>query len=183
MTGLREALLRRELYKRALVVSRGFPSALHWDRVERVFASEGEHWEDRLRVSELLQEALMVRAADFSLKGTMVSSVTPNDADRFVARCGRKATLILVDYPPMKPGARTELKILREHEVNEAGEDDLSVSTLEASTVWGRLREEGMKSLAKLRVFCHPDFRSLFRVSSTRTEFEELLDDAVEEVA
>ncbi|MGH8543734.1 MAG: protein kinase domain-containing protein [Gammaproteobacteria bacterium] len=181
-TILVKGLLERDLYKRALVVSKGFSSSVRWPLVERVFGGEGERWEDRLRASELLQKALVERAGQFATRGETVSTVTPTDADRFVAR-GASEPLILLDYPPDKPGARTELKILREREGAQPGEDDFSLSSLEASSVWGRLREEAPNSLAKLRVFCHPRFRAVLRVIVDRASFEQLVDDAIGEVA
>jgi hypothetical protein len=49
--------------------------------------------------------------------------------------------------------------------------------------MWSRLRDEAPLSLAKLRVFCHPSYRSLIRVVVDRPDLEQLVADVVQEVA
>ena len=120
--------------------------------------------------------------ARFATEGKQVSTATPEEGDKFVVRCDREA-LVLIDYPPRKPGSDTALKVVREQEGIHPGDDDFSVATMESATMWSALRQQMPMSLAKVRVFCHPDFRDLLRVTVDRGTFESLVNDAINEVA
>lgn len=175
---LASSLKRRDLFKRVLVVSRGFNSALEWDRVDRLYGGEGDRWEERFAANQILQNAVLERVGAFAGRGETVSTVTTSVADEFISEAQNRQ-LVLIDHPPSKPGSTTPLKVLREREGRLPGEDDFSVSILEPSTMWGRLREEAPSGIAKLRVFASPKYRSLLRVAMSREDFERLVRDAI----
>jgi hypothetical protein len=174
------ALLERKLFKRVLVVSRGYQSAVNWDTIDTLYGDVGRRWEERRTAGVLLQGALVERIAAFAQEERTVSTVTPDLADHFVTRA-RREPLVLIDHPPDKPGASDELLMLRENEGGRPGEDDFTVDALEGSALWSQLRKQQPVSLAKLRVFAHPDFRNLLRVVIPRDDFEKLVRDAVSE--
>lgn len=175
-----EGLLERRLFKRVLVVSRGYPSVINWDRVISLFGEVGRRWDDRLRASVLLQTALVERVAAFSRENRTVSTVTPTVADSFVVR-SKHEPLVLIDYPPNKPGSGEELRVLRENEGVRPGDDEFTVNLPEASALWSQLRQQSPLYLAKVRVFAHPDYRDLLRVALARDDFERLVMDAIAE--
>lgn len=53
------------------------------------------------------------------------------------------------------------------------------VEDLEQSPVWRSLRNDSRKSLAKLRVFCHPALQVPISAAIPRAEFEKAIRDAI----
>lgn len=174
---LADGLLQRRLYKRALVVSRIRGSALQWNRVEDIYGGLGENWQAKRRVNELLQTFVLdrIRALDVG----HATSLSVDDVAQALG-LGERGPVILVDYPPDKVGSTETLQYLREASLAKAHSIVPDVETLERSTIWGTIRRESRTSLAKLRVFCHPDLRAAVRAALTREEFEKAIDDALE---
>ena len=164
--GLAQLLIRRKLFKRALVVSRVRADVLPWKKIEYVYGELGKHWEQKRRINQLLQDAVVQRICE-----SMGDGQTPP------ALLESHVPLVLVDYPPDKGGvgAVAGLEYVKEGTLQTTEGIDTDVEDLEQSLVWRSLRNDSRESLAKLRVFCHPDLLALIVSVLDRSQFETIL--------
>lgn len=178
-----EMLQRRELYKRVFVASQNsIDAAIHWEHVNSVFEKPGANWRKRHRVSVLLQDYLVRAVSEWS-SSEAASTLSTIDATSLAVRFKARAEepLVLVDLPPDKPGSNDSLNYLREQDGYRPESDSFVIGDLEESPVWKILRGDARKSLSKLRVFVHPEFAGIVSVAVSRTQFETLIGNAIEE--
>jgi len=137
---LADALVERNLFKRALVVSQNYEGHHPWYLVEEIYGRAGRNWQSRRQVNHAVQ--------DF---------VTAKLGNAWPPRLSKQSPMILVDFPPAKTGssAGSGLDYLREGALKQGEGVGGGVEDLEQSPVWGSLRNDS-RNLAKLRVFCHP---------------------------
>lgn len=170
-------ILFRRLYRRILVVSRARPSTItpDWAQAERVFGRIGQNWEPRREVMLDLQSRITRQVSEWD--GTCppgVSTAGIGEKEAFIL-ASRNKPLVLVDYPPVKSGSRTQLDYLRENEWSEDRRGDLRVDHLEASSMWNSLVQEYSTGLGKMRVYVHPKYASLILAAISRDELERVL--------
>jgi hypothetical protein len=171
-------LLERRLMKRILVCSRlrREGSAIDWDKVGRLFAKQ--QWRRILAASDKLQADLAEVVEDSTPNFVTGSAATVDDKDAFVRECALRST-VLLDYPIFKSGSAEDLQYLREEEWSEQVVDSFRADAVEKSSVWAALADQAYVALAKLRVYCDPQFAPLLRAVVDREQFESLVNDAV----
>lgn len=174
---LAEDILFRRLYKRVLVVTRSRGRAVQrdWMLAEKVFGKVGQNWEDRYKVTNLLQEKIVRKVGEWD--GTLRpgwSQFGMSESEVFVAEA-KDRPIVLIDYPPVKSGSVSQLDYLRENEWSEDGRADLRVDHLEESSMWTSLVQEYSAGLGKMRVYVHPKYAGLVRAIISREDMEALL--------
>ena len=175
---LADDLRRRRLYDRVLVTSEYRTSDLPWPTIQSVFGQRGNSnkaWERRLRFAWILEEEVSKVVAKWDRRTAPGQTVfAPELADVFIARVGR-APLLLVDYPIAKTGSRHALHFLFEREWRDPESDAFEAIAADQSPLWKAVSEQLQSSLAKLRVYCHPDFSPLVSGLIPRREMEKLI--------
>ncbi len=136
---LAEALVERNLFKRALVVSQIHEGRHRWYLVTEIYGRAGRNWRSRRQVNHAVQDFVVTKLGD-----------------AWPPQLAKRDPMILVDFPPAKTGsaAGNGLDYLREEALKQG--EGTGIEGLEESPVWGSLRDDS-RNLAKLRVYCHPD--------------------------
>jgi hypothetical protein len=177
---LAQGLLDRDLFKRALVTSRsgGGGRNLDWDRVLDVYGRVGRNWQLKWQVNKILEQFVLGRLRERTT--STVTALAPTSLSR-VEEAARKGPVVLVDYPPGKPGAGDgeELVFLREGGLNGLEASVLSRVEHEVSPVWKSIQRDSRDSLAKLRVFCHASLHEPIRAAFETGELERAVTDAI----
>ncbi len=175
---LANSLISRDLFKRALVISRVHDGAFDWSAVEDVYGHLGRNWRIRRRINEILQ-GFVVDQLQSSTPGAS-SALSANNVTRAIA-ASTEGPVILVDYPPDKTGVLhgSSLDYLREGALRRGDGNDTGIEGLEQSPVWRSLRNDSRRSLAKLRVFCHPLLQAPISAAISRPDFEKAIRDAI----
>jgi hypothetical protein len=165
-----QGLLDRRLYKRLAVFSKPGNNAIDWGPVEALYGRLGVNWRRKMWVNENVQREIILKArehAGISLAG--------NETLARLEGWARQGQIILVDFPPDKPGSDVGLEYLREGPVGEG----LAFEPLQRSPVWRALRNEGGGSLAKLRIFCHENARDSIQGMVSNRELQRIVNDMV----
>ncbi|EPZ18137.1 protein kinase domain-containing protein [Mycobacteroides abscessus] len=171
------ALAKRQLYKRALVVSRSRDSALNWDLVTSVYGQLGKRWRTRKRINQILEKFVLD-----TLLGVQEHNRPPSISDEALGKAVaalNRGQSVIVDFPPHKSATNIGgLEIVSERS---GGSLDLAHvdEEVEQSRLWSVLNDETWHSNAKLRVFCHGDILGPLTASIQRRDFEKAVDDAI----
>ncbi len=176
---LAEDIRQRNLYHRIMVVSEYRERDMPWSDIARVFGRRGQRdndvWLRRLRFNELFQQQvtrLLAKVEPESVRDHS-SVADPDKIAHFMALANstpRPQPLVIVDYPIAKPGSPHGLSYLHEAEWHDPEDDPFEAVAADKSPVWQALTNELQHSLAKLRVYCHPDFSAVISAAVPRDE-------------
>jgi HD superfamily phosphohydrolase/serine/threonine protein kinase len=184
--GLVQCIRSRTVYKRALVVSRARSEELDWGAVDDVYGRAGHRWERRQAANRRMQQKLVEEISDWDGEMIPLYSIASGEVDDLRAAFildAQNERLALVDYPPVKAGAKSGLEYLREREWTDEHMVEFEVDSVEESRVWKLLFGSPQSVLGKLRVFVHPDYARLILSTIPRRRFEELVFEAVKDAA
>lgn len=175
---LARALLSRSLYRRALVVSESRAgSVLPWGDIRKLFRPTTS-WTRKLKLSQIVQDNIRVALRNTNKPEVELTGVTPATREEFGV-IAEKMPLVLVDYPPERPGSDVGLGYLREDDRLSRQSGEIQIGDVGESDVWLALRDQARPSLAKLRVYCHPRFVKTLVSYLPRSVLEECVRDAV----
>ncbi len=105
--------------------------------------------------------------------------VTPDIRSRFLAH--RDEPLLLVDIPPVRK-SQEGLEYLAEEDRRRYKVDELKTGNFEKSNLWNELQQNSRSSLAKLRVFCDPEFSEFLTSYLTHAQIEAELEKSLKKV-
>ena len=176
---LLEMLSSRRLFKRlaSLHYSNSPDSkegtAGEWGRFQDV----ASNWSLRLELSRHLQAALL-RAIEKKAEARGSSSVIDERLQRFEDLMAPENLSILLDIPPVKDMG-VPLRFLKENTDRRYGDDSQPSALSDYSALWVGPIYDLFKSIAVVRVFCHPEVRDTIRAA---LDVESILGMASEEL-
>ena len=176
---LQEMLSSRHLYKRLASLhfsnspeTKG-KTATEWDRFQEV-ASD---WSIRLLLSQRLQASLL-SAIRKKMEVRSPSALSDERFMRFEHLMSPENLSILVDIPPVKDMG-VPLRFLKENTDRRYGDDSQASALSDYSALWVGPIYDLFKSIAVVRVFCHPEVRDTIRAS---LDVETIMETASEEL-
>lgn len=168
-------ICERRVYKRILVVSERKNSSL-WENLTELRKTCG--WQQLVLFQKDVQKNL-IQIIDSLDNEKRTSSILFKDrTDEIVARDYNGEILFLIDIPTERKGSSIDL--LYKSETRNFGplkstEDNIQ---LEDSILWTTLSKNFLKSIGKIRVFCHPDIIETCTACLTRLDIERSLEQA-----
>lgn len=177
---LLEMLCDRLLFKRLLVVSQRKNPTL-WDRLTDL--RKNFNWQARLQFQRDVQDRL-VRIIDVFDDEKRTTSILSKDVtDEIVGRARRGEVLFTIDIPDERKGSSSELLFLSEARIHGPLTSPQDNVQTEDSFIWTDLSRNFLKSIGKVRVFCHPDIIETCTACLTRNEIENSLRAACDKIA
>jgi len=147
----------RCLYKRVAVFSPGRKEdAAIWQRLHDFRRGQRPTWKWMRALQERFQQRVVDLVGTNPNPSHQTSVVSADAKNKFLSEAGDKI-LLLVDVPPEKEGSDTELEYLREEDRRRYKVDEVETGSLEESQVWTQLKNNAQQSIAKVRIFCHPE--------------------------
>jgi HD superfamily phosphohydrolase len=181
-----ELLSKRRLFKRILVLSKlgGTDGAL-WENISEFYRRHKKNWRAKLE----LQRAFQRRVSEFienpKNQKPLSQIITINAKSAFLAdaRTPNKP-VFLIDIPPERKPSNVGLEYLVEEDRRRFKSEEVRTEKLEQSIVWKTLQRSFHESIAKLRIFCHPDHADFVASSFVdhRSELENILSHSLTEV-
>jgi HD superfamily phosphohydrolase len=172
-------LAERQLYKRLVSIHYTTQSThgeqqLVWDKFQKVNFSKTEY----IGYCKALQEKLLVevrrKKSDEMVKNTI--SLEGVKYDRFEELMGSAHISILIDIPNSEnyKGSITSLQFIRETMEKRYLDDVPDDYVVQVSEIWSKHNSELMKSLAVVRIFCHPEVRHAIKSTLSVSEITEI---------
>jgi HD superfamily phosphohydrolase len=181
-----ELLRNRHLFKRVRVLSPSRKEDLAlWQELHSFRRDRHPTWKWMRELQQNFQQRIVSFVSN-NATGTQQSAViTPDNRNKFIAEGGTKI-LLLLDIPPEKEGSNTELEYLREEDRRRYKLDEVDTGSLEESQVWAQLKNNAHQSIAKVRIFCHPDHSEFVSAyldhDQMKSELNEVLAETIAEL-
>ncbi len=179
-------LAERRLYKRLASIhfttrSSRAEQLLPWEKFQNANLSNAQY----IKLCEALQEKLLFevrRKKDASKRFTI--SLEGEKYDRFEELMDKSHMSILIDIPnPMNyTGSITPLRFIKETMEKRYLDDLPEDFMVQVSEVWSIHISELMKSLAVIRIFCHPEVRHAIKATLSVSEIIDIAQDALREI-
>ena len=176
-----EMLVTRDLFRRIMVFSSR--SARTWEKLIKFRKSAAIP--DLVKMQTTLQRRAVESIREHEqadMRNPSSSAVSQTVIEELVAAHAQGEILLLVDIPVDRSGSEIRLEYLPEVSRRDTVEDWSQPVALEDSVIWRTLHENFLESVGKIRIFCHPRFRETFNAGMQRTEYENLIDESLEEV-
>ena len=162
-------LAKRDLYKRLVSIHFNPINKSAW---EELLEFRKQHFSDRkyIELCDCLQRTLLIEIRRRKNSGKVLhftTSLEDEKFSRFEELMSENYASILIDIPnPSKSvGSDTPLLFLKET-IEKRYLDDLPEDFLtQTSEFWNKHTEELMKSLAVIRIFCHPEVKNAIRAA------------------
>lgn len=149
----------RKLYKRLLVISPRKNDTL-WDGL-RKFRKEYT-WTAWIALQLRYQELVVKILDGLNDDQRTVTSLGKNIIDDIVSRSFKKELLLLIDIPAERKGSSYCLDFLKEKRFDDPFKVVSKEEQTEDSVIWKSLADDFLKSVGKVRIFCHPDVIDTF---------------------
>lgn len=165
-------ICQRQLYKRLLVISHTKNRHL-WDKITDF--KKNSRWTQMIKFQNEIQKQLVKRIKEKEEPELHSILVSEEYTEGIVDRDRRGEILFLVDIPTDRKGSMTDLEILPEYRLSGNllhREDNV---TLEESILWRDLTKDFLKSIGKIRVFCHPEIVDTCNMYFSRPEIEGII--------
>jgi hypothetical protein len=125
-------------------------------------------------------QARVVQLVESSDKPNVETAVvTPDIRNRFLSR--REEALLLIDIPPVRRNPEG-LQYLVEEDRRRYKLDELKTGNWEKSSLWNELQQNSRGTLAKVRVFCDPEFSEFLSSYVTHNQIEVELQNALKKM-
>jgi hypothetical protein len=177
---LADSLVRRRLYKRVFVLSvEKQAESQAWDRFIEFRRSTKSAWQKMLALQSEFQNRIISLVEQTDKPNVVSAVVTPDVRNKFLAR--RAEPLLLIDIPPVRK-KQEGLEYLIEEDRRRYKVDELKTGHFEKSSLWTELQHDSRGTLAKIRVFCDPEFSEFLTSYLTHTQIEVQLQKALDKV-
>lgn len=154
-----ELLSQRRLFKRILVLSKhGGSQPELWEDIGEFFERNKKNWKAKLELQRCFQRRVVEFVENPSHAKPLSQIITESAKNGFiVAGRDENSVVFLLDLPPERKPATVGLEYLVEEDRRHIKNEELKAEKLEQSAVWRALQRSFQESIAKLRIFCHPD--------------------------
>jgi len=176
---LLEMICERELFKRIIVISSRKNSDL-WEKMSDL--RKNYNWNEMKSFQNEVQSRL-IQIIDSLEEDQRTSTIlSKNITDEIVGRASKGEILFLVDIPSERKGSSYDLYFLSESRIHGPLKSSEDTVQMEDSILWKDLSENFLKSVGKIRVFCHPDIVETSTACLTRSDVESTLEAAYQYV-
>jgi hypothetical protein len=152
-----ELLKKRSLFKRVVVFSATRKEdAVIWQNLHDFRRGRRPTWKWMRALQANFQQRITASVSENPNPSHQTSVVSADARNKFISDAVNKV-LVLVDVPPEREGSDTELEYLREEDRRRYKVDEVETGSLEESVVWAQLKNNAQQSIAKVRIFCHPE--------------------------
>ena len=177
---LSDHLIRRRLYKRVFVLSVEKQTEVSlWEHLVDFRKGARSAWQ-KMRDLEIEFQARIISLVEQNENSSVETVVvTPDVRNRFLAN--RDEPMLLIDIPPVRRN-QMGLEYLVEEDRRRYKVDEVRTGNFEKSALWGELQQNSKGTLAKVRVFCDPEFSEFLISYLTHTQIEAALQKSLEKV-
>lgn len=177
---LAESLIRRRLYKRVFVLSVEKESEIPvWERFVNFRRSTRNAWQ-KIRDLQIEFQSRIISLVEQTNKPSIETAIiTPDLRNAFLAN--RDEPLLLIDIPPVRKD-QEGLEYLVEEDRRRYKVDELKTGNFEKSSLWNELQHSSRGTLAKVRVFCDPEFSEFLAAYLTHTQIEAELEKSLKKI-
>jgi hypothetical protein len=177
---LAESLVRRKLYKRIFVLSVEKASEIPvWERFVEFRRRTKNAWQKVRDLQIEFQSRIISLVEQTNNPSVETSVITPDLRNRFLAN--RDEPLLLVDIPPVRKN-QEGLEYLAEEDRRRYKVDELKTGNFEKSTLWNELQQNSRGTLAKVRVFCDPEFSEFLGAYLSHMQIEAELEKSLKKI-
>ena len=141
---LLKMLCERDLFKRLRVLSHRKEPEL-WDKLIRLRNADPYTWREWMGFQNIVQMSLI----------ESLESLAPPDIVQKIQKMGSQQILFLVDIPSERKGSSVDLYFIPEKRMHGPVSSE-QITGMEDSIVWSNLSIDFLKSVGKIRVYCHP---------------------------
>ena len=182
--GLYGLICERSLLKRIFVLSR--EQALDkdlWQQAADFYRSNKRLWKNKLLLQQKFQRRIVEIVENPNTPHPLSQAITSDARNKFLVD-GRDITkaVLLIDFPPEKRASDIPLEFLVEEDRRRFKSDEIKTGSLEKSVIWGAIQNAFHESIAKLRVFSHPDHSEFLSAFLSRKTIESAISNALKEV-
>jgi serine/threonine protein kinase len=175
-----ELLIRRKLYKRVFVLSVEKQAEIPvWERFVEFRRRNKNAWQKMRDLQIEFQRRIISRVEQTDKPNVETAVVTADAKNKFLV--SRAEPLLLIDIPPVRSN-QEGLEYLAEEDRRRYKIDELKTGNFEKSTLWNELQQNSRGSLAKVRVFCDPEFSEFLTSYLTHTQIETELEKALSKI-
>jgi hypothetical protein len=168
-------ICERNIFKRLMVVS-GRRKADLWEKLNDL--RKNDNWQDMINFQTEVQKQLITVIDSLDDLERTSSVLTKERTDEIVTRNTKGEVLFLVDIPGERKASSLDLYFLTESRIPGALSSAEERIMMEDSILWTNLAKDFVKSVGKVRVFCHPDIIETCTACLTREIIEGVLDGA-----
>ncbi len=172
---LLKMICERRIFKRLLVVSQRKNQNL-WEKL--IEFRKNVNWDNIIKFQNDVQAKLINIIDALDDQKRLTSVLNRNRTDDIVRRSERGEVLFLIDIPGERRGSLIDLYFLSESRTPKALNPVEERNLMEDSIVWADLAKNFLKSVGKIRVFCHPDIVETCTACLSRADIEGVLESA-----
>jgi HD superfamily phosphohydrolase len=177
---LLEMICERDIFKRLLVLSESKNHPL-WEKLTDL--RKNYTWQVLLEFQNKVQANIVKIIDSIEDEKRRTTSILSKDiTDEIVGRNDKREILFLVDIPTERKGSSIELYYLPEARICGPLPSTGGNIQMEDSLIWTDLSKNFLKSVGKIRVFCHPDIIETCTAGLTRSDIESALEEACRNV-
>lgn len=169
-------ICERKLFKRILVVSARKNPALWENLIDLNPQRYG--WQVLKAFQREVQNELIEMIASLTDEERTSSILSRDKTDEIIARASSGEILFLVDIPLERKGSSTDLYFLSESRIYGPLQSSEDIVQMEDSILWTDFTKDFLRSVGKIRVFCHPDIIEICTACFSRTKIETTLEAA-----
>lgn len=172
----------RRLFKRIIVLTMEKTEDKQlMDNTTSFFQVNHKNWKKKLAFQKAFQQKILDIVERGKEPEPVSKAITSDIRNSFIVDC-REQVVLLIDFPPKRPGTTTALNYVVEEDRRRYKDDEIKMGSLETSVVWQTLQDNFHKSIGKLRIFCHPDYIEFLAAFLQRSEMENALAEALNSV-
>lgn len=179
-------IMDRQIFKRILVISEarnGEKNEEIWEILSKLQNSNRD-WRKIVSLQKMLQEHIVNDIKEFKPpRGKRIPASKKSDIDALVKSHDSGKILILVDIPCERKGSSSVLEYLPESDRRTTLGNWEEPTPLEDSVLWENLHNNFLRSVGKVRVFCHDRFRDAIEYVIKKSDLEEMFNKCVEKLA
>lgn len=172
---LLKLICERKLFKRLLVIS-GRRKADLWEKLNDLRKSY--NWQVMINFQNEVQRQLITVIDSLEDQKRTSSVLTKEKTDEIVSRGSKGEVLFLVDIPGERKASSLDLYFLSESRIPGALSSAEERIMMEDSILWTSLAKDFVKSVGKIRMFCHPDIIETCTACLSREKIEGILEGA-----
>jgi hypothetical protein len=177
---LAESLIRRRLFKRIFVLSVAKASEIPvWERVVDFRRRTKNAWQ-KMRDLQIDFQSRIISLVEQTDKPSIDTTIVTADLrNKFLTN--RSEPLLLIDIPPVRKNEEG-LEYIVEEDRRRYKVDELKTGNFEKSDLWNELQQTSKGTLAKVRVFCDPEFSEFLTAYLTHTQIEAELEKSLRKI-
>ena len=169
---LLKMICERRIFKRILVVSERKNADL-WDKLNELRKSYS--WQMMLNLQNQAQKRMIGIIDTLDDQKRTTSVLSKERTDEIVGRAAKGQVLFLIDIPGERKASSVDLYFLAESRFPGALTAAEERILMEDSILWTNLAKNFLKSVGKIRVFCHPDIIETCSACLNRVDIEGVL--------